>query len=102
ETIVFHQLQNQDMQKIVTLLASNLVKRCKQQMDITMEITPGMKKHLVEKYADKKMGARPLRRAIQSVIEDPFAEEILAKRVKQGDKVKVYWKKDHVDFQVSK
>jgi ATP-dependent Clp protease ATP-binding subunit ClpC len=102
EIIVFHQLQNQDMQKIVTLLASNLVKRCKQQMDITLEITPGMKKHLVEKYADKKMGARPLRRAIQSVIEDPFAEEILAKRVKQGDKVKVYWKKDHVDFQVSK
>ena len=100
EIMVFHQLNQDNMKEIVTLLASNLISRCKKQMDITLHITPALKQHLVEKHTDLKMGARPLRRAIQTVIEDALAEEILAGRVKAGDDVTAGYKGDIVTFKV--
>ncbi len=100
EIMVFHQLDKEDMKKIVTLLSENMVRRCKKQMEITLRITPALKNHLVEKHTDLKMGARPLRRAIQTVVEDALAEEILAGRVKRGDSVTAGWKEGKVTFQV--
>ncbi len=102
DIIVFHQLNNDNMKQIVNLLASNLYKRCENQMDIQLTITPSLKEHLVEKYADNKMGARPLKRAIQSVVEDALAEEILMKKVIPGDKVSAVYKNDKVIFTVKK
>ncbi len=100
DIIVFHQLNDDNMKSIVNLLASNLYKRCEAQMDIKLTITPSLKEHLVKKYADNKMGARPLKRAIQSVVEDALAEEILLKKVKPGDKVSAGFKNDKVTFTV--
>ncbi|MBR1702792.1 MAG: ATP-dependent Clp protease ATP-binding subunit [Lachnospiraceae bacterium] len=102
DIIVFHQLNDDNMKDIVNLLAANLVKRCESQMDIHISLTPAMKEHLVKKYADQKMGARPLKRAIQSVVEDALAEEILKKNVKPGDTVSVGFKNEKVTFTVKK
>ena len=100
EIMVFHQLDKENMKEIVTLLSENLIQRSKKQMDITLKITPALKSHLVEKYTDLKMGARPLRRAIQTVIEDALAEEILSDKVKSGDTVSAGWKEEKVTFTV--
>lgn len=100
EIMVFHQLDKDNMREIVTLLSENLIKRSKKQMDISLKITPALKNHLVDKYTDLKMGARPLRRAIQTVVEDALAEEILADRVKSGDTVSAGWKEGKITFTV--
>ncbi len=100
DILVFHQLNDKDMKAIVNLLASELQKRCESQMNIKLSFTAALKEHIVKKYADKKMGARPLRRGIQSAVEDALAEEILAKRVKPGDKVTIGFKDDKVTFTV--
>ena len=94
DIIVFHQLNKDNMKEIINLLATGLTKRCKQQMDITLNLSPALKEHLVEKYSDQKMGARPLRRAIQSVVEDALAEEILKKNVVSGNTVTAGYKTD--------
>ena len=98
DIIVFHQLNNENMKEIVNLLASNLYKRCEDQLGIHLTITAALKEHLVKKYADNKMGARPLKRAIQSVVEDALAEEILLKKVVPGDKVSAGFKNGKVVF----
>ena len=100
DIIVFHQLNNENMKEIVNLLASNLYKRCENQLGIHLTITVALKEHLVKKYADNKMGARPLKRAIQSVVEDALAEEILLKKVVPGDKVFAGFKNGKVVFTV--
>ncbi len=100
DIIVFHQLNNDNMKEIVNLLASNLYKRCENQLGIHLTITAALKEHLVTKYADNKMGARPLKRAIQSVVEDALAEEILQKKVVPGDKVSAGFKDGKVVFTV--
>ncbi|MGN0402805.1 MAG: ATP-dependent Clp protease ATP-binding subunit [Acetatifactor sp.] len=98
DIIVFHQLGREDMKAIVNLLAGNLYKRCEDQMDIRLTISSALKEHLVEKYSDAKMGARPLKRAIQSVVEDALAEEILRKKVQPGDTVTAGFKNGKVCF----
>ena len=82
ETIVFRMLNKDDMKQIVTILSKTLVDRCKNQMDIHLVITEPAKSYIVEKAYDPKYGARPLRRMIQSKIEDQLAEEILAGQIK--------------------
>ena len=100
EIMVFHQLSNDDMKAIITLLSQNLSKRCKKQLDITLTLSPALKEHLIAAYGDKKMGARPLKRALQTVVEDALAEEILLGKVKAGDKVVAGYKADKVVFTV--
>lgn len=100
DIIVFHQLNNEDMKAIVNLLASDLYRRCEEQMDIHLTLTSSLKEHLVEKYADNKMGARPLKRALQSVVEDALAEEILMKKILPGDTVSAGFKGGKVVFHV--
>ena len=100
EIMVFHQLNKEEMKEIVTLLSSNLAKRCKEQMDITLNLTPAVKQYIVDTYSDTKMGARPLKRGILTAIEDPLAEEILKGNVKQGDTVTVGYKEKKIQFSI--
>ncbi len=98
EILVFHPLKKADLKKIVTLLAKDLTRRCSDQMEITLTITPAVKDHLIEKYADLKMGARPLKRAIQTQLEDPLAEELLSGRIGFGDTVSTALKDGKIVF----
>lgn len=100
EIIVFHQLNKDNMKSIVSLLATNLSKRCEEQLQIKLKFSPALKEYLVEKHSDKKMGARPLKRAIQSLVEDALAEEILRGNVKPGDTVTAGIKDEKVTFHV--
>ena len=102
ETIVFHALTKEDMKQIVTLLAKTLVERCRTQMEIELHIRDSVKAYIVETAYDPNYGARPLRRMIQSKIEDALAEEILAGRIKRGDRVEVGLKKKEIVFEVPK
>lgn len=102
EIMVFHQLSRENMKEIIALLSRNLSARCQAQMGIGLTLSPALKEHLVTKYADMKMGARPLKRAIQSVVEDSLAEEILRKKVHSGDMVTAGWKNGKVVFTVKK
>ncbi len=99
EIMVFHALTKEDMKSIVTLLSKNLSDRCKEQMDITLTMSASAKKYIVDKFSNLKMGARPLKRAIQTEIEDKLAEEILCKRICPGDKVTVTEKNGSIVFQ---
>lgn len=97
--IVFHPLNKEDMKEIMTLLCKDLVTRCKTLMNIQLSITPAVKSAIIDKYANEKMGARPLKRAIQSEIEDALAEEILAKNINVGDTVVVRYREKKVVFE---
>ena len=100
EIIVFHQLMQEDMKDIMTLLSKDLINRCAKLLDIRLIITPAVKTAIVDKYMNLKMGARPLKRAIQSEIEDLLAEEILEQKVKNGDTVKVRYQDKKIVFEV--
>ena len=100
EIMVFHPLTKEDMKQIVTLLSQNLTTRCQKQMNIKLTITPALKSHIVDKYTELKMGARPLKRAIQTVIEDKLSEELLLGKVKQNDTVSAGLKNGEVIFTV--
>lgn len=98
DIIVFHQLGKEEMKDIIKLLSANLMKRCERQMQIELTLTNALKEHIVEKYSDEKMGARPLKRAIQSVVEDALAQEILSGRISSGDRVSAGVKNGKVLF----
>lgn len=100
EIMVFHPLTKQDMKEIVTLLSKSLTDRCQEQLGITLTLSPSVKEYIVEKHSDAKMGARPLKRAIQNVIEDKLAEEVLSGTIKPGDKVTTGMKNDEIVFRV--
>ena len=100
EVIVFHQLTNADMKQIIGLLSGSLVRRCREQMNIRLTLTAALKDHIVEKYSDLKMGARPLKRAIQTQIEDKLAEEILSGRIVSVDSVSAGFREGKVTFLV--
>lgn len=102
EIMVFQTLDKKEMHQIVELLAGTLSKRCEKQMQIKLTLSSSLKEHIVNKYSDDKMGARPLKRAIQNVVEDKLAEEILEGRIKRGDKVTASYKDDKVIFTVRK
>ena len=87
EIQVFHQLTKEDMRKIVDILLKDLTARCRERMQITLRVTAAVKNDLIGKSYDPKYGARPLKRAIQTRIEDVLAEELLNGNVKAGDTV---------------
>ena len=86
------------MKKIVTLMCNELSSRAKAQMDIKLKIRDSVKKYIVEKGSDAKYGARPLRRAIQTELEDKLAEAILNGEVSTGDEVEAGLSKKEVKF----
>ena len=102
ETIVFRALNKEDMTQIVDIMTKSLIQRCKLQLNITLSIRNEVKSFIVDKAYDPKFGARPLRRKIQTDMEDALAEEILAGKMKEGDKVTAVVKNDKINFKVSK
>ncbi len=93
EIIVFHPLSEEDIKQIVSLMIDSLAKRLKQNA-ITIEVSDTAKTFLAKKGFDPIFGARPLRRAIQNMVEDRLAEEMLESKVKTGDHVYVDVEKD--------
>ena len=98
EIMVFHPLTKEEMHQITSLLLKDLSKRCKEQMEIELTVTPAARSYIVDTYSDAKMGARPLKRGILTAIENPLAEEILRRNIKAGDKVVVGCKEKKIQF----
>ena len=86
---VFHTLKEEHLKKIVGLLQKELSKRCKEQMGIELIFRSTVKNLIVEEGKDEKYGARPLKRAMQTKVEDALTDEILNGHVKAGDTVSV-------------
>ncbi|MBR0377507.1 MAG: ATP-dependent Clp protease ATP-binding subunit [Lachnospiraceae bacterium] len=89
EIIVFHPLNQEEVIKIVGLMAKELVNRAKKELDIDLKITPAVKKEIARVGFSEKYGARPLRRAIQEKIENPLTDLVLNGDVSRGGKVTV-------------
>lgn len=89
EIIVFHQLNQEHMKEIVNIMLAGICKRTARQMNLTMNVSEDAKAYLVEKGYDEKYGARPLRRAIQNLLEDKLAEAVLDGTVHAGDEIEV-------------
>ncbi|RIW09526.1 ATP-dependent Clp protease ATP-binding subunit [Veillonella parvula] len=87
EMIVFHPLTEEDLKEIVTILMSDVTKRLKER-DLQLEISPEGMQLLVKEGSDFTMGARPLKRAIQRLIEDPVSDLILKGDAKEGKIIK--------------
>ncbi len=100
EIMVFHTLNHQNMMDIVSLLTKKLSERCEKQLGIYLSFTKTLKEFLVKKHADAKMGARPLKRGIQSSVEDALAEQLLAGKITAGDTVTATVKNEQVVFLV--
>ena len=98
EIIVFHSLGQDEMKKITGLMCKEIVKRAKEQLNITLTIRDSVKKHIVETGTDQKYGARPLRRAIQNQLEDALADAILSGEIKSGDHVEAGLHKKVIKF----
>lgn len=101
EIIVFHSLDQSHMKKIVTLLCRNFTKRLEEQMNIQLTLRDSAKKLIAEKGTDMKYGARPLRRALQTELEDRLADAILNGEIKAGDHVEAGVSKKEIKFIVS-
>ena len=100
EIIVFHPLNEDNMKKIVGLMCKEVVQRAKEQLEIILVVRDSVKKHIVETGSDKKYGARPLRRAVQSQLEDKLAEALLNGEIKRGDHVEAGISKKEIKFRV--
>ena len=87
EMIVFHPLTEEDLKEIVTILMSDVTKRLEER-DLQLEISPEAMQLLVKEGSDFTMGARPLKRAIQRLIEDPVSDLILKGDAKEGKIIK--------------
>ena len=98
EIRVFHPLNKEEIRQIVLLLLKSLEKRCEEQMDIHLNVTNSAVDYIAEAGFDAKYGARPLRRAIQSKIEDRLANELLEGKIKRGDIVQVQYRNKEIRF----
>ena len=98
EIMVFHPLNKTHIKKIVGIMLRKLEKRCQEQLDIQLKITESVKDFLAEAGFDSKYGARPLRRAIQTKLEDPMANALLEGKIKRGDIVKIQLHQKEIRF----
>ena len=98
EIIVFHALEKTHMKKIVTLMCRDFTKRIEDQMDIRLTLRESAKALIAEKGTDAIYGARPLRRALQTELEDKLAEAILNGEVKRGDCIEAGTVKKEIRF----
>lgn len=98
EIIVFHALEKTHMKKIVTLMCRDFTKRIEDQMDIRLTLRESAKALIAEKGTDAKYGARPLRRSLQTELEDKLAEAILNGEVKRGDCIEAGTVKKEIRF----
>jgi len=98
EVIVFQPLTRDDLMKIVEL-EINYVKERLREQQIIVELDASAKEFIVEKGFDQVFGARPLKRVIQRYLEDPLAEEVIARRFKPGAPIRVFRKDDRLEFE---
>ena len=98
EIMVFHPLNKTHIKKIVNIMLKTLEKRCREQLDIQLKITESVKDFLAEAGFDSKYGARPLRRAIQTKLEDPMANALLEGTIKRGDTVRIQLHQKEIRF----
>ena len=101
EMIVFHALTSNDLKQIVTILMDTVVKRLGD-MGLSLEITPAAMDLLVKEGSDFSMGARPLKRAIQRLIEDPISDLILQGNAPEGAIIKADVEDEHIVVKASK
>ena len=98
EIIVFHPLGKEELKKIVSLMCREFADRAKEQLGIHLMIRDSVKKHIVEKGTDQKYGARPLRRAMQNLLEDKLAEALLSGEIRRDSEVVVGMSKKEIKF----
>ena len=101
EMIVFHALTSNDLKQIVTILMDTVVKRLGD-MGLSLEISPAAMDLLVKEGSDFSMGARPLKRAIQRLIEDPISDLILQGNAPEGATIKADVEDEHIVVKASK
>jgi ATP-dependent Clp protease ATP-binding subunit ClpC len=97
DMIVFHTLNREDLVRIVDLEVAKVVERVKAK-EIKIQIDPTAVEFLIDKGYDPTYGARPMRRAVEKHLEDPFAEELLRSNIKIGDTVVVHADGDKLTF----
>ena len=102
ETIVFHTLTKENIGSIVDILLASINKRIKEQMNMTIKLDEAARNYIIDNGYDEKYGARPLKRALQSKVEDELAEKILEGTFKSGDTVLVGLSDDKLTFSKSK
>ena len=95
ETIVFHKLQDEEIKQIIGLMLDKVIKRLEEQK-IKIEIDESVKELIFKKGVDKEYGARPLRRAIQNLVEDEIADGILSEKIKPEIAAKLVAKEDKI------
>lgn len=100
ETIVFRALSKETLRKIAGLQLDIVEKRCKEQLNIRISLQESVIDYILEKGYDDKYGARPIRRAVQTYLEDSLAEEILQGKVKAGDRASVAVKDGKLQIRV--
>ena len=102
ETIVFHTLTKENIGSIVDILLASINKRIKEQMNMTIKLDDAAKNYIIDNGYDEKYGARPLKRALQSKVEDELAQKILEGCFKSGDTVLVSLEDGELVFSKSK
>ena len=102
EIIVFHMLSEENVREIANLMLKDLAKRAEESLGLKLTYGENLRKFIFEKGYDKKYGARPLRRAIQTWVEDPLSEEVLQGRIPRNSKVSVGVKQGKVVFKERK
>ncbi|MBQ0059884.1 MAG: ATP-dependent Clp protease ATP-binding subunit, partial [Lachnospiraceae bacterium] len=89
EIVVFHPLSKTQVEDIVSILLKDLIKRAKEQLNIQVKVTSAVRKHIAEKGFSDKYGARPLKREIQSVIEDKLSDMVINGELSEGQTVTI-------------
>ncbi len=97
EVIVFHPLDKKQMEAIVEIQLSDLTQRLREKK-LTLKLTKGARELLVQEGFDPQFGARPIKRALRRLLEDPLAEEMLKKRFKDGSVISVDRKDSQLVF----
>jgi ATP-dependent Clp protease ATP-binding subunit ClpC len=101
EVVVFHKLTKKQIYKIIDLMILRIQEQLELQ-GIAIELTESSKELLLERGYDSSMGARPMRRCIQNLIEDPISEKIISNEIKSGEKVEVSADNNEMHFKIGK
>ncbi len=99
ETVIFHSLTKEELHQVVKLLSASLIKRVAEQA-ISLKITPAAIDLVANKGYNPEYGARPLRRALQTMIEDPLSLSMIDGQIKAGDKVTIGAQRGKLNFKV--
>ncbi len=98
EIIVFHPIELEDAKKITRLMLNEVQERVKDNMEINFEFTDALVEYIAQTGFDQNYGARPLRRTIQTKIEDSFAEKLLENKIDKSKKVIIDYENDEITF----